>query len=315
MISLAQTGLMGIAGLRAREHGHAARPGRRDERAPARLGSDARARCRRSLLTVGIGLVFGAVASRSFGIYFLMLTLTYTVIAFLFVGLGDAHRRVLARCRRRRATRPASSATSPTTGSASTYIALIVAGLRLPAHPLPGPHAVRGLAAGHPRRAGTDGVTRLQRRSASHPCLRRRRFRGRAGRRSLRVVVRAALADDHGARCDDPAARHRRDRRTCGASKAPGSERSRSSSSATRSRTASRPRGCPGSAARSTPSSASSSSPSSSSRPTASWASGIGCGTSHAAAAGPRQSQPTPRCPRRESAPRKGGGTRANDLA
>ena len=38
------------------------------------------------LLTVGIGLVFGAVASRSFGIYFLMLTLTYTVIAFLFVG-------------------------------------------------------------------------------------------------------------------------------------------------------------------------------------------------------------------------------------
>jgi branched-chain amino acid transport system permease protein len=38
------------------------------------------------LLTVGVGLVFGAVASRSYGIYFLMLTLTYTVIAFLFVG-------------------------------------------------------------------------------------------------------------------------------------------------------------------------------------------------------------------------------------
>ncbi len=37
-------------------------------------------------MTVAIGLVFGAVASRSFGIYFLMLTLTYTVIAFLFVG-------------------------------------------------------------------------------------------------------------------------------------------------------------------------------------------------------------------------------------
>ena len=33
-----------------------------------------------------IGLAFGAVASRSYGIYFLMLTLTYTVIAFLFVG-------------------------------------------------------------------------------------------------------------------------------------------------------------------------------------------------------------------------------------
>ena len=38
------------------------------------------------LMTVGIGLVFGAVASRSFGIYFLMLTLTYTVIAYLFFG-------------------------------------------------------------------------------------------------------------------------------------------------------------------------------------------------------------------------------------
>jgi len=38
------------------------------------------------LLTVGIGLVFGAVASRSFGIYFLMLTLTYSVIAYLFVS-------------------------------------------------------------------------------------------------------------------------------------------------------------------------------------------------------------------------------------
>jgi branched-chain amino acid transport system permease protein len=38
------------------------------------------------LLTVAIGLVFGAVASRSYGIYFLMLTLTYTVIAYLFVG-------------------------------------------------------------------------------------------------------------------------------------------------------------------------------------------------------------------------------------
>jgi branched-chain amino acid transport system permease protein len=37
-------------------------------------------------LATAIGLVFGAVASRSFGIYFLMLTLTYTVIAFLFVG-------------------------------------------------------------------------------------------------------------------------------------------------------------------------------------------------------------------------------------
>ncbi len=38
------------------------------------------------LLAAGIGLLFGAVASRSFGIYFLMLTLTYSVIAYLFVS-------------------------------------------------------------------------------------------------------------------------------------------------------------------------------------------------------------------------------------
>ena len=38
------------------------------------------------VITVVIGLVFGALASRSFGIYFLMLTLTYAVIANLFFG-------------------------------------------------------------------------------------------------------------------------------------------------------------------------------------------------------------------------------------
>ena len=38
------------------------------------------------VLTTFIGLVFGAVASRSTGIYFLMITLTYSVIAFYFFG-------------------------------------------------------------------------------------------------------------------------------------------------------------------------------------------------------------------------------------
>jgi branched-chain amino acid transport system permease protein len=36
--------------------------------------------------TTAIGLVFGAIAARSLGIYFLMITLTYSVIAFYFVG-------------------------------------------------------------------------------------------------------------------------------------------------------------------------------------------------------------------------------------
>ena len=38
------------------------------------------------LITTAIGLVFGALASRSFGIYFLMLTLVYSVIANVFFG-------------------------------------------------------------------------------------------------------------------------------------------------------------------------------------------------------------------------------------
>lgn len=37
-------------------------------------------------ITTAIGFVFGAVASRSAGIYFLMITLTYAVIAFTFFG-------------------------------------------------------------------------------------------------------------------------------------------------------------------------------------------------------------------------------------
>lgn len=38
------------------------------------------------LITVAVGLLFGALASRSFGIYFLMITLTYGVIVFFFFG-------------------------------------------------------------------------------------------------------------------------------------------------------------------------------------------------------------------------------------
>jgi branched-chain amino acid transport system permease protein len=38
------------------------------------------------VITVGVGLIFGALASRSVGIYFLMITLTYSVIANLTFG-------------------------------------------------------------------------------------------------------------------------------------------------------------------------------------------------------------------------------------
>jgi len=85
MISLAQAGLMGIAGyalgnmVTERVEG--------GDTKGLLLGWDPTVSVVAAiLLTVGIGILFGAVASRSFGIYFLMLTLTYSVIAFLFVS-------------------------------------------------------------------------------------------------------------------------------------------------------------------------------------------------------------------------------------
>lgn len=85
MISLAQAGLMGIAGYALGNMVTQRVPG--GETKGLLLGWDPTLAVGLAiLLTVGIGLVFGAVASRSFGIYFLMLTLTYSVIAFLFVS-------------------------------------------------------------------------------------------------------------------------------------------------------------------------------------------------------------------------------------
>ena len=85
MISLAQAGLMGIAGYALGNMVTQRAPG--GETKGLLLGwNPTLAVILGILLTVGIGLIFGAVASRSFGIYFLMLTLTYSVIAYLFVS-------------------------------------------------------------------------------------------------------------------------------------------------------------------------------------------------------------------------------------
>ena len=85
MISLAQAGLMGIAGYALGNMVTQNVPG--GETKGLLLGWDpSLAVVLAILLTVGLGLLFGAVASRSFGIYFLMLTLTYSVIAYLFVS-------------------------------------------------------------------------------------------------------------------------------------------------------------------------------------------------------------------------------------
>ncbi|HET8742014.1 MAG TPA: branched-chain amino acid ABC transporter permease [Gaiella sp.] len=84
MISLAQAGLMGVAGYAL---GNMVTERSGGESKGLLLGWDPSLSVVLAiLLTVAIGILFGLVASRSFGIYFLMLTLTYSVIVFLFVS-------------------------------------------------------------------------------------------------------------------------------------------------------------------------------------------------------------------------------------
>lgn len=83
MISLAQTALMGIAGYALGNM--VSKGGAGGETKGLLLGWDPTLSLVLALLiAVAIGLVWGAIASRSFGIYFLMLTLTLGVIANLF---------------------------------------------------------------------------------------------------------------------------------------------------------------------------------------------------------------------------------------
>jgi branched-chain amino acid transport system permease protein len=85
MISLAQTGLMGIAGYAIGNM--VSQGGAGGESKGLTLGWDPTTSLIVAVaLTTVVAFVFGAVASRSYGIYFLMLTLTFGVIANLFFG-------------------------------------------------------------------------------------------------------------------------------------------------------------------------------------------------------------------------------------
>jgi branched-chain amino acid transport system permease protein len=85
MVPLAQTSLVGIAGYLLGNMVTAGGAG--GESKGLTLGWDPTLSLILALvLTTAIGLAFGAVAARSFGIYFLMLTLTYGVIANYFFG-------------------------------------------------------------------------------------------------------------------------------------------------------------------------------------------------------------------------------------
>ncbi len=81
MVSLAQTALYGIAAFAL---GNMVTTG---EVKGLHLGLDPWLGVVLAIaVTTALGLVFGAVASRNTGIYFLMITLTYAVIAFYFFG-------------------------------------------------------------------------------------------------------------------------------------------------------------------------------------------------------------------------------------
>jgi branched-chain amino acid transport system permease protein len=85
MISLAQTALMGVAGYALGNM--VSQGGAGGESKGLLLGWDPTVSLVLAIVvTTLIAFVFGAVASRSYGIYFLMLTLTFGVVANLFVG-------------------------------------------------------------------------------------------------------------------------------------------------------------------------------------------------------------------------------------
>ena len=145
------------------------------------------------LVAVAVAFIFGALASRSYGIYFLMITLVFSVIANLvfgqvtnisgFGGISGI---------------PIPDFLSRTAHPERLYfvtLAVALARLRVPA--LRRAHAVRPHAAGHPRRPDPDALARLQRRVAPHAGVRVRRPDRRDRRHPLRLVERADRAVHH----------------------------------------------------------------------------------------------------------------------
>ena len=119
MISLAQTALMGSAGFMIGNMVTVGGGG--GESKGLTLGWDPTLSLVLALVgTTLLGMIFGAVASRSFGIYFLMITLTFSVITLLLRRPGDGRLGLLRASAASTATRPASSATSSPTATACT---------------------------------------------------------------------------------------------------------------------------------------------------------------------------------------------------
>ena len=192
------------------------------------------------VITTAIGVAFGAVAARSFGIYFLMLTLTYGVIANYFFGQVTQFGGFS----------PIAGVDQYTPGFIGDivghpdklyYIAFGVALVVYVRDPVSDPDAVRALVAGCAGRPGPHELTRLQRAAAPGARLRLRLVRRRPLGSPVRLVAGADRAGQHRAGCHDRAARDGRHRRPRPGSRAPGSAPSPSSSSTTMSATSSCP--------------------------------------------------------------------------
>ena len=135
------------------------------------------------VIASGVGLLFGALASRSFGIYFLMITLTFGVIANLFFGqvtdfsgFGGI------------SGIPAPGLIGPVDAHPNRlyYVALGTSLVVLLLLQVRRADSVRARAAGSPRRPDPDELARLQRHAPPHARLRLRRLR-RVARRVLFV--------------------------------------------------------------------------------------------------------------------------------
>ncbi len=164
MVSLAQVAVYGIAGFAL---GNATTTQHEGPRTSA--GTRGSASCSASSFGTGMALVFGALACRSVGIYFLMITLTFGVIANLFFGqvtqlsgFGGISG----------ITTPGILGLADANPNQLYYIALVALGAAYFVPALPRAHAVRAHPAGHPRRPGAHELARLPRRAAPHARVR-----------------------------------------------------------------------------------------------------------------------------------------------
>ena len=138
-----------------------------------------------------IGLGFGALAGRSEGIYFLMLTLALGVLTYYFFGqvaslsgFGGVNQ----------VPHPGWVGDPLDRADRLYYVTLVVVGRDLSAHPLHRPHPVWDRVAGNPRRPCSDALARLSRRAASRARLWSRRVRRQHRRSVQRLVQRPDLA-------------------------------------------------------------------------------------------------------------------------